>query len=179
MIVILKRASEALKHKKGLIAFLDKHRRELESIRDLSESVRNEKAFKGAKVSELLTRLKTLEDELCAWLAKVDPRDKRSLRQFADQLICGPEDRKKLDDIMNDLDRVKRDLIIALNMHHTSLSHGIRKAMDTKSKNTIHIGPKPEKSRTIGGKSNFVVRTKPPDKSKIHRIRWSTADPAN
>ena len=170
VIDILKRASKAYKQQKGLTVFLDEYRRELERIRDLSRSVKNEKAFKGAKVSEPLTRLEKLEEKLCKWLAKVDPGDKKALSQFADQLTRGKEDRKRLDEIMKDLDRVKRDLQLAINMHHTSLSHGIKKAIDTNSKNTIHVGPKPDKHRTIVGKSDKTVRPGSRDKGKINRI---------
>jgi len=167
VIVILKRASKAYRQQKGLTVFLDEYRRELERIRDLSEAVRNEPALKGAKVSGSLNRLGKLESELCDWLAKVDPGNKRSLSQFADQFTRGKEDRKKLDAIMIDLDRAKRDLQLDIDLHNVSVSHGIKKSIDTRSKNTTHIGPKPEKNRTVIGNPNVTVRTKSLGKGKI------------
>jgi hypothetical protein len=59
---------------------LDKYRLELKGIRDLIESVKNEKALKAAKVSEQLTNLKRLKGKLCDWLIKVEPCNKKSLR---------------------------------------------------------------------------------------------------
>jgi hypothetical protein len=166
VIEVLKRVIKAYKQHKGLADVLTKYRRELERVRDLSESVRNEKALKKAKVSEPLTRLKELEGKLCDWLANVDPGDKKSLRRFADQLSRGQDDRKKLDDIMKELDRIKSDLQLAINMHHTTMSHDIRKAVVPKSKNATRASRKPEKNHSNAGESNLAVRTKVQTNSK-------------
>jgi hypothetical protein len=169
--VIFKRVSKAYKQQKELTVFLDKHRLELERIRNLSESVRNEKALKGAKVSEPLTRLKQLEVELCGWLTKVDPRDRKSLRRFADQLLHGEGDRKKLDGIMKDLDRVKNDLTLVMNMHSARMSYNIRQAVVIKSNETVRVNQKSEKNGSTAGGANVTAPTQARTKSKdINRI---------
>jgi hypothetical protein len=169
--VIFKRVSKAYKQQKGLTVLLDKHRLELERIRDLSESVRNEKALKGAKVSEPLTRLKQHEIELCGWLAKVDPGDKKSLRRFADQLVHGEGDRKKLDSIMKDLDRVKDDLTLVMNMHSVRMSYNIRQVVAINGNKTVRVNQKLEKNRSTAGGANVIASTQARTNSKdINRI---------
>jgi hypothetical protein len=134
---------------------LDKYRLELEEIRDLAESVRNVKSLEGADVSGPLTRLNELEGKLCGWLAKVDPGDKNSLRRFADQLVHGQADRKKVDDIMRDLYRVKHNLSHVIGIHHIKMSH---KVAVTKT-NRVVRSQKPEKNPSIAGESNVTVPT--------------------
>lgn len=157
--MILKSIRKAYKQHKGLTDFLVEYRRELEGIQDLIESVKNEKALKGAKVSEPLTSLKHLEGKLCDWLAKVDPGDKKSLRQFADQLLRGQDDRKKLDHIMKDLDRAKNNLLLALSMHHSTVVHSIGQAVDTKSNKTIRLSQNAKTNRSTTGRANIIVPT--------------------
>lgn len=133
-IEIFIRIKKAYKRHKELASILEKYTHELKRIRDLAESVRTEKALEGAKVTDPLARLKELEQKLCKWLTKVDPGDKTSLRRFADQLVRGQDDRKKLDDIMHDLDRVKSDLNLVIEMHHARGLYKIRRAVSSKSK---------------------------------------------
>jgi hypothetical protein len=141
---------------------LDKYRLELEEIRDLAESVRNVKSLEGADVSGPLTKLNELEGKLCGWLAKVDPGDKNSLRRFADQLVHGQADRKKLDDIMRDLYRVKHNLSHVTGIHHIKMSH---KVVVTKN-NGATRSQKPKKSSSIAGESNVTVPTQMGTNSK-------------
>jgi hypothetical protein len=170
--VILKSISRAYKQQKGLTDFLDKFRLELEGIRDLIESVKNEKALKAAKVSEPLTNLKKLEGKLCNWLAEVEPGNKKSLRQFADQLIRGQDDRKKLDHIMKDLDRAKNNLLLAISMHQTTVTQNIRDAVNTKSNKTIRVSQKAKKTRGVSVRPNIMVLRRAKTNSKyINRVR--------
>ncbi len=170
--MILKSIRKAYKQHKGLTGFLFEYRLELERIQDLIESVKNEKALKGAKVSEPLTSLKHLEGKLCDWLAKVDPGDKKSLRQFADQLLRGQDDRKKLDHIMKDLDRAKNNLLLALSMHHSTVVHSIGQVVDTKSSKTIRLSQKVKTNRSTIGRANIIVPIVASTSSKdTNRIR--------
>lgn len=154
--MVFNRVNKAYKRQKELTAVLDKYRLELERIRGLAESVRNEKALEEANVSGSLTRLKELEDKLCSWLAKVDPGDKNSLRRFADQLVRGQSDRKKLDDIMRDLDRVKCDLNLVIDMHQVRMSYNISQTVVTNSNGTVSVH---QKGRSTAGRANVTVPT--------------------
>jgi hypothetical protein len=172
--VVFKRINKAYKQQKELTPVLDKYRLELERIRDLYELVKNEKALEGANVSEPLTRLKQLEDKLCHWIAKVDPGDKNSLRRFADQLVSGQNDRKKLDGIMRDLDRVKDDLNLVIDVHQARMSYNISQAVVTNSNGTIKVSQKPKKSRNTAGGANITVPTQVRTNGKdIDRLRIS------
>lgn len=171
-IVVFKRVSAAYKHQKELTAVLDKYGHVLETIKVLAGSVRNEKALETANVSEPLTRLRELEGKLCSWLAKVEPGDKTALRLFAGQLVHGQADRKKLDDIMRDLYRVKHDLSLVISMHQVRVSHDISQAVSTKSSGAAR-SQKPKKSRRTDGEANATVptgaRTKGKDSDRIPR----------
>ncbi len=164
--MILKSISRAYKQQKGHADFLEKYRHELEGIRDLIESIKNEKALKAAKVSEPLINLKKLEGKLCDWLAKVDPGNKKALRQFADQLIRGQDDRKKLDQIMKDLDRAKTNLLVAISMHQTTMTHNIRDVINTKSNKTVRVSQKAMKNPRVGVKPKIVVSRRATTSSK-------------
>jgi hypothetical protein len=145
---------------------LDKYRLELEDIRDLIESIKNLKALKAAIVSEPLTNLKKLEGKLCDWLAKVEPGNKKSLRQFSDQLIHGQDDRKKLDHIMKDLDRAKNNLLIALSMHQTTATLNIRDVVNTENTKPIRVSQKAKKHRNVITRQKIMASRRAKTNSK-------------
>jgi len=154
---LFKSVNEAYKRHKELTTVLSKYRLELERIRDLYESVKNEKGLKGPKVSDLLSRLKGLEVELCYWLAEVDPVDKKQVAAFAEQLIHGKESAKKLDHIMQELSKVKEDLLIAIGLHQTRMSYDIRrnvKAALKKRMKSIRVGPQLEEDLSTDGSND-------------------------
>jgi len=159
VIRIFKSVNHAYKRHKELATLLDKYRLELERIRDLSESVKDQKAFKGAKISDPIARLENLELKLCSWLAEVDPGNKKSIQRFREQLLHGKDHRKKLDDIMNALDEVKTDLLLAINLHNTTMSYDM-KAVMAKTKKAIQIGAKLEKECSSARGSNLHGTTR-------------------
>jgi len=89
----------------------------------------------------------------------VDPSNKSSLRQFADQLVRGKEDRKKLDNIMANLDRVKKDLSLVIDMHQVKISYNISQAVGKKGKGTIRVDQKPKSSRSTASRVNVTAPT--------------------
>jgi len=152
VIRIFKSVHHAYKRHKELATLLDKYRLELERIRDLSNSVKDERAFEGARIFEPISRLEKLELKLCSWLVEVDPGNKKSIQRFGEQLLHGKSHRKKLDDIMNELDEVKTDLLLAINLYNTTMSYDMRKAVIAKTKKAMQVGAKPEKDRSsVGG----------------------------
>ena len=170
--MVLKSISRAYKQQKGLTDFLDKYRLELEGIRDLIESLKNEKALKAAKLSEPLTKLKKLEVKLCDWLAKVDPGNKKALRQFADQLLRGQDDRKNLDHIMMDLDRAKNNLLLAISMHQTTMTQNIRDAVKTNSNKTTRAGQNAKTIPCVGVKPSMSIPRRAKTNSKYSNCAW-------
>ena len=148
---------------------MDKYRLELEGIRDLIESLKNDKALKAARVSEPLTNLKRLEVKLCDWLAEVEPGNKKSLRKFADQLIRGQDDRKNLDHIMTDLDRAKNNLHLAISMHQTTM---IRDAVKTKRTKITRASQKAKENPSIGVKPCIMISRPAKTNSKDTNSVW-------
>ncbi|KAF2847362.1 hypothetical protein T440DRAFT_471075 [Plenodomus tracheiphilus IPT5] len=163
---IFKHIKTSYKRSKELTSILDKHGLELERIRDLSDSVRNEKALEGAKFSEPLARIKELEHKICKWLAKVDPGDKTSLRKFADQLVRGQDDRKKLDNIMQDLDRAKSDLSMIMAMHQAKVSYKISEAVIPRNNHAFALNQKSVKHRSAVRGTKTIVPS--PARSNDH-----------
>jgi len=159
---IFRHIRKAYKEHKGLADDLKKYSLELESIRDLSQSVRNERVLQGPEVSKTLSKLELLEVKLCKWLDRVDPGDKKSLRRFADQLVRGEGDRKKLDRIMKELDGVKRDLNLVMNMHSIKVSEIIRKAIIANGDNKTGRA----KNRSLVGGANLTATNALTEKQK-------------
>lgn len=112
--------------------------------------------MKEADVSKQLTKLREHADRLCNFLPKLDPRDKSPLRKFGEQLVRGQSDKKRLDEIMKNLDQAKDNLGLAMSLHQLKMTYKIQSVMEAK----------PIKRRTTTGGASIVLPTRANTMSK-------------
>ncbi|KAF1813836.1 hypothetical protein P152DRAFT_472644 [Eremomyces bilateralis CBS 781.70] len=120
-IEVFKSFKQAYDRQQDQAEFLQRNQLELLAIKERIEDVQKVEALQTASVTATLLRLKGPEERLVKWLQKVDRGDKKAIRRFVDQLIHGTKDRKKLEEIMSELDRMKIDLIAAISVAHINI----------------------------------------------------------
>jgi len=139
---------------------LDEYRHELQDVQELIQQVKNGKALMRAKVSEPLASLHKIEGKLSDWLKKVDPGNTKALRQFAEQLIHGQDDRQRLERIMQSLDRAKHKLQLAISMHQSTITQNISDKLSIKSKEADEMRQKAKKKSGAIIKQGLTVSRK-------------------
>jgi len=168
-IVVFKHINRAYRRKKGIANLLEKYRKVLIKTRELAATVEEEKLLQGPKVSEILAELRELDNQLCKWLDNVDPHDRNSLRQVVDQLVRGSKDLKDLDIIMKDLDRVKVNFSLIVDMHLVKVTHTIKEAVVTDRSECVTVSQKPKKN------CNTTTRVKASMPTQ-HRVNTEMSD---
>lgn len=147
---IFKSFKQAYDRQQDQAEFLERYQLELLAIKEQVENVEKEKALQIASVIATLRRLKGPEERLVKWLQKeVDQGDKKAIRRFVDQLIHGTKGRKKLEDIMDELSRIKVDLITAISVALAEGTRRIEKKVDVNNERMHKINQK-----LVSGSSN-------------------------
>jgi len=126
-IEIIKAFKKAYDRQQNHENFLEKYRLELVAIRESIQMVEGEKGLATPQVLKALKRLEEPEKELLEWLRKVDRSNKKAVRRFVDQLIHGKADRKRLDEILAELNLANMKLNIAINVASAGRTHRIEK----------------------------------------------------
>jgi hypothetical protein len=126
-IEIIKALKKAYDRQQNHENFLEKYRLELVAIREGIQMVEDEKGLATPQVIKALKRLEEPEKELLEWLRKVDRSNKKAVRRFVDQLIHGKADRKRLDEILAELNLANMKLNIAINVASAGRTHRIEK----------------------------------------------------
>jgi hypothetical protein len=111
-IEIVKRFKKAYDRNQEQAGFLDRYRLELLAIKEQVGKIEKDKALATSAVLTTVFRLKEPVERLAKWLTKVDRRGQKS--GFLNQLVNGNTERKKLEEILGDMARIKPDLSQAI-----------------------------------------------------------------
>jgi hypothetical protein len=123
---------ETYERQKEQSDFLNRYRVELLSVKEQIERIKNEKSLATSPVIAALLRLEGPEERLFKWLTKVDLSGKKAVRRFVEQLVLGNAQRKRLEEILGELTRVKLDLILAINITNAERVKKIEEAVISK-----------------------------------------------
>lgn len=119
---VLRRIRKAYERHQSLIAVLDKHTLEIESINVLVRTIDDEDALQTAVVISELTKVHAVGTKLAECLGELDPGNKGRVRQLAHQLVHGTKDEETLADIMKDLDRAKANLSLRVQLANVGMT---------------------------------------------------------
>jgi hypothetical protein len=119
---LLKRVRKAYERHQHLTEALDKHTLEIENINAIVRTIVDEDALQTAAVSSELTKLHAVGAKLLKCLRELDPGNKGIVRQLAHQLVHGTKEEETLANIMTDLDRVKADLSLRVQLANVGLT---------------------------------------------------------
>lgn len=126
---MLGRLRKAYERHHSLVAVLDKHALEIESVSALVCTINDEDALQTAVVISELTRVHAIGTRLAECLGELDPGNKGKVRQLAHQLVHGTRDEETLADIMKDLDRAKANLGLLVQLANVGISRVIHDTM--------------------------------------------------
>ena len=140
---------------KELTELFEKLEQHVSSIRKIIEMVKEQTALQTDNVDETLVRLKATESNLVKWLKKVDSGKKGSIHQFAHQLIHGSKEREALAEIMNELNRVKADLCVSIQIVLVGITRTVGNKVDTSNEVVNQINRRLR--RIIGQKRELEI----------------------
>jgi hypothetical protein len=100
------------------------YNRELTSTRNIIQIVRDEQALQTIAVASELQEMSTVLERLVDVL-RVFNDEKSSIRQFAHQLVRGSKDTRNLGDAIEDLGRVKFNLMLRIQAAHVGLTKSL------------------------------------------------------
>jgi hypothetical protein len=130
--------------------------------------VENEKGLATSQVITVLKRLNGPQKDLSEWLKKVDRGDKKALQGFVYQLVQGKADRKRLDDILADLNHATNDLNTAINV--TSAGRTYRMERRATNSSSTSVTSRRSNGITVDGPVNPVL-SKATGQRPLHRQR--------
>lgn len=161
---IVQALKKAYDRQKDHPAVLERCRQELEIIKNHINNVKHNKALRTPLVETAVQNLQRPEQRLVSWLSKVDRHSKKAVSQFLSQLVKGSAERKKLDEILEELSQAKLSLIFGITATNAEATRKIGKKVGVGSK-------EPPKSRQMSHhNSSKPIKENLVSKSPARRI---------
>jgi hypothetical protein len=164
---IIKRFKKAYERNQEQPEFLDRLRLELLNLNEQIDKIKKDKALGTSDVLATVERLKGPQERLVKWLKKVDRPGQKA--GFINQLVNGNAERKKLEEILVDLTRVKVDIGLAINRVIGERTRIIEKGVAENG-----VGIREIKVILDDGPAKSSGQQNSPMQQRIHRRRgWS------
>ncbi|KAF1979582.1 hypothetical protein BU23DRAFT_100983 [Bimuria novae-zelandiae CBS 107.79] len=114
---------------KDLLAVIERHENELNSVESVLGVLKNEKDFHTTRIAKEVRRLKEVQDRLNKLLIQLDPKPRGKISQFTRQLVHGDANEKKLDRIMVELGQVKTSVLLCMQVTTVGVMRNVEKQL--------------------------------------------------
>lgn len=128
--------------KKSFRALLDRNKKELVSLNEILQVVKNENGLQTQVITSEIMRMGSLGEELQNVLNQMERQNKNSLQQFGNRLANNSKDKQKLNELSSQIMSAKHNLILKIQTAHVGLTKTTGDAIVANTETILNVNRK-------------------------------------